>query len=135
MVRSCCPTSLVSMHSKKQCSRLAEIWTWQNLQFGLEFGKILASLISVGSRRCKSFQRKEEASDPIPLILERLQLISQSLSGEASSDLDLMYSPGWSIGSIMVISFSTNTLYHSAVVMVVTFRGVLSLTHLIESKN
>lgn len=32
-------------------------------------------------------------------------------------------------------SFSSKTLYHCAVVIVAMFRGVLSLTHLIEEKK
>ena len=73
-------------------------------------------------------------SVPSPLILARLQLVSQSVSGDASSALDLMYSLLVSMLT-MVTSFSTRTLYHCAVDIVVTFRGVFSFNHLIESKK
>ena len=64
----------------------------QNLQVGLVLGRILANLCSVGRIQCSSFHRKEVASDPRPFILERLQVDSQSESGDSSSDLDVMYS-------------------------------------------
>ena len=98
-------------------------------------GRILASLSSVGSRRCRSFHRKLVASDPKPFSCARLQLVSQSVLGEAHSALHLMYSLGPSSGSTMVIFSSTRTVYQSARDIVATFSGVPSLTSLIMEKN
>ena len=99
------------------------------------FGRILANLSSLGRSRCISFQRKLEASEPSPFILARLQQFSQSVLTEANSALDLMNSQGLLSGSTMVISFLTSTLFQSAVDMVVTFSGVVSLTYLIVWKK
>ena len=106
------PTSLVLVHSKKQCVRSAVAGVGQILQFSDVFLRILDSLASVGSRECNNFQRKLVASEPRRLSLASLQLVSQSVVGEASSALDLMYS-GWLVlSSSIVISRSTSTLYH-----------------------
>ena len=84
---------------------------------------------------CSSFQRKLVASEPRPFSLARPQVSSQSVLGEDSSDLDFLYSMELVSVSTMVTSSSNSTLYHSAVVIVATFKGVLSLTHLIELKK
>ena len=70
----------------------ADTGVGQSLQCSDELGRILFSLASVGSRLCSIFHRKLVPSEPMPLNLAFLQLISQSAVGEVSSALDLMYS-------------------------------------------
>ena len=107
----------------------------QILQYLDELGRILANLSSLGRSLCRRFQRKLVASGPRPLSLALLQLLSQSVSGEASSALHLMSFQGLLMGSYMVISCSTSNLYQLAVDIVVTFKGVFSLTCLMMLKN
>ena len=129
------PTTPEHTQSKKQCSRVAWVGLGHCLQFAEEFGRILATLSSVGSNLWRSFHRKLVASEPMPFILALFQLTSHSVLGDASSDLDLMNSMVPSSLYSMVTSFSSSTLYHCAVVMVATFRGVLFLTHWMELNN
>ena len=84
-VRTWLPTVLVKLQKKKQCSRLACTWSGQNLQLGLELGRILESLSSVGRMQWRSFHKKEVASEPRPFSLERLHESSQSVPGDNSS--------------------------------------------------
>ena len=116
---SCCltrdnsqlPTSLVLTHWKRQWGISAVIGLGQYLQWLGVLGRILDSLSSVGRMRWSSFQRKLVASDPSPFNLALLQEHSQSVAGEASSALVLMYSMWLSAASIMVMFCSTKTLY------------------------
>ena len=127
------PTCLVFSQLKKQCSRLAWVGVGQCLQFSEEFGRILATLSSVGRILWRSFHRKLVASEPKPFSLALLQVNSQSVPGDANSDLELMYS--MVLFSSMMTSCSSSTLYHCAVDIVATFKGVFSLTHLMELKK
>ena len=90
---------------------LGVIGLGQYLQWLGVLGRILDSLSSVGRMRWSSFQRKLVASDPSPFNLALLQEHSQSVAGEASSALVLMYSMWLSAASIMVMFCSTKTLY------------------------
>ena len=85
--RSCCPTSLVRIHSNKQCWRVAMLGSGQYLQLGLVLGRILASLCSVGSMQCSSLHRNVVASEPKPFSLDLCQVSSQSVSEDFSSEL------------------------------------------------
>lgn len=129
------PPSLVHTHKNMLCFRSAKIGLGQSLRFPEVFGRILDSLASVGRRQCSSFQTKLVASEPRPLVLACFQLDSQSVVGEASSVLDLIYSLWLSASSTMVISCSTINLYHWAVDMVATFKGLSSLTFMMVSKK
>ena len=126
------PTSFVLTQLKKQCSRSARTGKGHVLHWSEEFGRILASLCSVGRSLWSNLQRKLVASDPRPFSLARLQLNSQSVLGENSSALDLMNSLVLASTWTMVTSCSSSTLYHLAVVIVAMFKGVLSLTNLID---
>ena len=129
------PTCWVHTHEKKMCSKLLNVGVGHCLQLGEELGIILATLSSEGKILWRSFHKKLVASEPRPLSLARFQVNSQSVLGDANSVLELMYCIVWSSISTMVISFSNSTLYHWAVVIVATFRGVFSFTHLIQLKN
>ena len=114
------PTSWVETHWNKQWHRSATVWVGHTLQNSVEFGSILASLCSVGSRRCSSLNKNEVASEPSPFSLARLQEFSQSVLGEINSDLVLMYCMELSTYSIMVMSCSTS---NAPTTMVILHKG------------
>ena len=129
------PISWVLTQVNRQWARSAVDWLWQSLQTGEVFNLILASLSSVGRSWCRSFQRKVVASDPIPFSLARLQLVAQSVVGDATSALHGLKILGMSSGCTMVMLSSTSTVYHCETVMVVMLRGVVSLSIVIHRKS
>ena len=129
------PADSVLTHLKRQWGRSARGAFEQSLQFSEELGRILASLASDGRILFNNFHKKLVASLQRPLSLARLQVVSQSVEGDASSALDLMNSLVLSGASSMVMLSSTNTLYHWATDIVITSKGVLSLTFLIIEKK
>ena len=74
--------------SKKQCGKSAVNWIGHILHSAEVFGRILESLSSLGRILWRSFHKKLVASVPIPFSLALLQLVGQSVSGEARSALE-----------------------------------------------
>ena len=129
---------LLAWQRKKACNWSSTSCSWQSLQSGEEFSVlvILFTRSCVGRRLWRSFHKKVLTSEPRPLSLASLQVLPQSFSGHASSAREgrncLVLAAS---GVNMVMLSSTRREYHWLLDIVATFKGELSCTCRIVSKN
>ena len=130
------PASPLNLHWKKAWGRSSTTWSWHSWQRGVLLGRILLNLSCDGRSLWRTFHRNDVISGPRPFNLAKCQLLSQSLSGEASSVLDGFNCLASDTGCCsMVMLSSSRRVYHWLQLMVATFRGVFSCTDLMWEKN